>query len=127
VEPLPNGIRVQLVDDLKQKIFTKRNSSELSIFTQKFLDLIASIITQTDFKIFASAHSQKFKTQAGDSFSVWDLTAERALNIYRYLIEKGTNPENIANISAHGDYQLYIPEEPHSLQNNRISLELKLL
>ena len=124
IEEVEEGVKVQLLEGIYNRMFTRRNGSDFTPFLERVLEIVSDIIRDDEYNIAIEGHSQSFYSSRGSDFTQWELAQERAVKVYRYLLFSGISPDRIISIQSYGDQKLLFPDEPEAIQNNRISLTL---
>ncbi len=98
------GIIISLTHDA----YFKKASAELDIDTARsVLEKVALLLTRTDFRdknIRIEGHADIGDTDPyGPWPTNWDLAADRALNVLKYLVDFGADPKKFAAVS-YGEY-----------------------
>ena len=100
--------------------------SELDKLADAILELEQEIPPEINWVIRVDGHTDVRPVSATGRFrSNWELSAERAISVVRYLIDRGVSPERLA-AAGFGEYQPLDPsatEEAYA-RNRRIELKL---
>ncbi len=120
VEQTPDGLRIQLLDRLKLKMF-KNNGAEISNRGRHLLAIIGSIISKLPNRIAITGHTD-LETQSATS--KWQVSGDRADNARATLVSFGVAAERFSRIVGKGDTTPVHPSFPKAKRNNRISVLL---
>ena len=91
---------------------------------KEILEAISNIVSNTTNKISIAGHTDSNFFAAGDNYTSWELSADRANSARRRLANTGLEGERFAKVEGLADKDLLIPSEPNSPRNRRISLTL---
>lgn len=118
------GIIISLTHDA----YFKRASAEIDIDTARIvLEKVALLLTRTDFRdknIRIEGHTDAGPTDPyGPWPTNWDLAADRALNVLKFLVDFGANPEKLAAVS-YGEYMPIVSNETEEgmSKNRRVDI-----
>ncbi len=120
------GLRVQILDDFKQRIFDETDQTGLTRTGKRVLNILGSAIVELDLPINLVAHSRRIDTQAGAAFTVWESSAKKALDVFAYLQGIGISHQKFSDIAGYGDRELRDLSDPYSFVNDRVSFEVLL-
>ncbi len=124
MEILPEGLRIQILDQRDRSMF-EGNSSRLTGFAKRLLALIGAIASELPNNISLSGH-----TDGGDYRSInpaygkWELTADKAAAAHQWLTDAGLPRERFVSIVGKSDTDLLDTEDPEAPRNRRISILL---
>lgn len=123
IEQTPEGLRIQLVDQVGYSMFAI-GSAHPNAQTHKLVKLVSRVVAQLPNKISISGHtdSRAYRTPSG--YTNWELSSDRANAARRLLIESGLGADRIALVQGRADTDPLLPSEPESEQNRRISIVL---
>ena len=118
------GIIISLTHDA----YFKRASAELDIDTARsVLEKISFLLTRTDFKdknIRIEGHTDPGATDPDGPWQTnWELASARAVNVLKYLVDFGADPEKFAAVS-YGEYMPIAPNETEEgmSRNRRVDI-----
>ncbi len=124
VEEVPEGIKIQLLDGLKKRMFVTRNGTNFTDYFERIMELIADLAKDTPFNVSIDGYSQQFYAARGVEFTAWELSLERALSVYRFLQLSGINEDRFVAVNGNADNDLYYTSDASNIANNRISITL---
>ncbi|MBN1302512.1 MAG: OmpA family protein [Melioribacteraceae bacterium] len=126
-EIVTEGLRIELVES-SDNVFFGIGSSELNSTASRLLHDIGNQLSTLPNKIVVEGHtdSRPFLS-GGESYTNFELSADRANSARRALLSGGVKVENIDEIRGYADKRLRDPENPYSLVNRRISIIIKYL
>ncbi|HRK23830.1 MAG TPA: peptidoglycan -binding protein [Beijerinckiaceae bacterium] len=127
---------IRIVGDrfvFQSELFFETGASDLSVAGSAELDKIAAALQDLEREIppeipwiaRIDGHTDKRPFQSGSARSNWELSANRAISVVRYLVSKGVSPQRLA-ATGFGEFQpIDLGESPEALARNR-RLELKV-
>ncbi len=122
VEITPDGLRVQIVDDLNRPMFAL-GSAAVQPYMREILHEIGKVLNDVDSKIALSGHTDSAQYAGGErGYSNWELSADRANASRRELISGGMNTDKIVRVVGLADSSLLVKDDPKSPLNRRISI-----
>ena len=123
VDRTKDGLRIQLVDQEKNSMFPL-GSTEMSGSAKKLMALVAQAINQLPNRISITGHTDSTAFANPGVKDNWDLSAERANTSRRALEAAGLPEDRIYDVSGKGPSDPYLPQDPNSPQNRRVSIVL---
>ncbi len=123
VDSTPEGIRIQVLDTQGQPMFPP-NSSAMYERTQQLLLLVGKTIRDLPQKIAIDGHTISNGTIDGNGYGNWELSADRALNARRVLLQAGITDARIGRVSGRAGTDPLSAKEPNDVRNHRITLIL---
>jgi chemotaxis protein MotB len=123
VDRTQEGLRIQLVDQEKNSMFPS-GSTEMSGSAKKLMSLVAQAINQLPNRISITGHTDSTAFANPGVKDNWDLSAERANSSRRALEAAGLPEARIYDVSGKGPSDPYLPQDPNSPQNRRVSIVL---
>jgi len=103
-----------------------RGVAEISPKAFPFLDMIAGIISGSTHNVCVEGHTDNLPIHTEKFPSNWDLSTTRAVNVLRYLIDKGKcSPQKIF-AAGFGEFQPIFPNDTaeHRAKNRRVEFVL---
>ena len=99
-----------------------RGVEEVSPKAFPFLNVIADIISKSSHNVRVEGHTDNLPIHTATSASNWDLSTTRAVNVLRYLINKGKCPPNRLSAAGFGEFQPIFPNDTpgHRAKNRRV-------
>jgi chemotaxis protein MotB len=118
----PEGLRIQIVDKQNRPMFDT-GSSALKDYTTQILVEVAKYLNTVPNRISLSGHTDA-KPYPGttQSYSNWELSADRANAARRALIAGGLDEQKIARVVGLASSVLFVKDEPLNPINRRISI-----
>ncbi len=123
VEHTPDGLRIQLLDRVKLKMF-KDDGAQISDRGRHLLAIIGSIVAKLPHHIAVTGHTDLAPNTAQASASKWQISGDRADNARATLVNFGVAAERFARIVGKGDTVPVHPSFPKAKRNDRISVLL---
>ena len=123
IDSTPEGLRIQLVDEDKQPMFPL-GSAEMLDPAKKLMALVAQVVQRLPNKISISGHTDSTPYAMGGKYSNWELSTDRANASRREFINDGIPPERVTRIIGLADREPFMPDDPASPRNRRISIVL---
>jgi chemotaxis protein MotB len=122
VEITPDGLRVQIVDDLNRPMFAL-GSAAVQPYMREILHEIGKVLNDVDSKVALSGHTDSAQYAGGErGYSNWELSADRANASRRELIAGGMATDKIVRVVGLADSSLLVKDDPKSPLNRRISI-----
>jgi len=122
VEVVPQGLRILLRDDKRNKMF-RRGSAQMTPFFQDVLRSLAPVFIPIENKLMISGHTDRSKFHNA-AFTNWELSSQRALQARQMLQIGGMPRERVAQVVAMSDTMPIDSINPKSSINRRIELLL---
>lgn len=125
MEITPDGIRIDTVDEDRGLLFDV-SSAKLNEPMQRFLRAFAPVIVNLGHPVEISGHTDARPFAPGSKTSNWDLSYQRAAAAREILETKGLPSDRVVGVFARGSSQLYVPIDPLSAQNRRLTFLIKV-
>jgi chemotaxis protein MotB len=122
-ELTPEGLMITVSGQDKYPMF-KPGSAELTDFTKTILFRISKLLQFSPNFIAIAGYTDKTVNTTDQTYTNWELSADRANAARRYLLSSGIPPEQIARITARADTDPIDINNPYSPQNRRITITL---
>ena len=99
-----------------------RGVAELSPKAFPFLNKIAYIISKSSHNVQIEGHTDNLPIHTEKSPSNWDLSTARAVNVLRYLVDKGKCSPKRLSAAGFGEFQPIFPNDTpeHRAGNRRV-------
>lgn len=123
VDQTPEGLRIQIIDQEGRSMFAS-GSANMFEHTQRLLALVSDAIEKLDNPVAIKGHTDSTPYASGKDYSNWELSTDRANSSRRALLAAGLPESRIASVVGRADQEHFIPEEPRSPRNRRISIVL---
>lgn len=123
VDQTPEGLRIQIIDQEGRSMFAS-GSSEMFQHTQRLLALVVDAIKKLDNPVAIKGHTDSTPFAGGGNYTNWELSTDRANSSRRALLAAGLPSSRIASVVGRADQEHFVPEEPNSPRNRRISIVL---
>ena len=92
-----------------------------------FLDKLVGIVVRWESPVRVEGHTDDLPIRTAQFPSNWELSTARAVNVLRYLIEKGgTDPKNLSAV-GYGEYHPFVPNlsAENRSRNRRVEIHLE--
>jgi len=123
VEQVPEGLRIQLLDQERYALF-ESGSAGMSAKTRELLAAVAEIIREMPQKIEISGHTDAVPFAPGSPNDNFTLSSARADASRRVLETAGVPKTRVQKVVGRADREPLIPEDPFDPANRRISVTL---
>jgi chemotaxis protein MotB len=123
IDQTPEGLRIQIIDQEGRSMFSS-GSSDMFAHTQRLLALVSDAISKLDNPVAIKGHTDSTPYSSDNGYSNWELSTDRANSSRRALIAAGLPASRIASVVGRADQEHFVPEEPNSPRNRRISIVL---
>ncbi len=122
VKQTPEGLRIDITDSDKFAMF-ERGSARLTVHGETILHKMSELLKKMPNFMAISGHTDASPLETGTpEYSNWELSADRAQTARRFLVKSGIEQERPKRITGMADKELFMPTEPRSPKNRRISL-----
>jgi chemotaxis protein MotB len=115
------GLRIQLIDSSKMGFFDT-GSDVLNAEGVKILTAIAHELGPLPNGIVVEGYTDSRQYSKGDTFTNWDLSADRANAARRVMERQGVRPVQIQEVRGYADTEPRIPNDPLDPRNRRVSI-----
>jgi len=123
VERVPEGLRIQIVDQARSSMFPL-GSARMYPPTEALLRQVASVIARLPNKISIAGHTDAIAYRRTDGYDNWSLSLDRADATRRVLVAAGLDQGRIATVIGKADTEHMFPQAPRDPRNRRISITL---
>jgi len=120
---VPEGLRIQLVDQAKVEMFTSGSAIPLD-HTVALLKKVADVIKTMPNRISISGHTDAIPFGGRANYGNWELSADRANASRRILTEAGFPIKNIMRVEGKAETDPFNKDNPNAPTNRRISIVL---
>ncbi len=119
------GLRVELLETEKGMFFEsgKPNPSDRG---RELLQMLSNQLGKLPNKLLIEGHTDS-KPYASESYSNWELSADRANTARRLMQNSGVKPNQVAQVRGYADQQLRKEDDPENPGNRRISVIVQYL
>ena len=117
---VPQGLRILIRDDDEREMYS-RGSARISPYFRHLLMALAPVFQRVENRVMISGHTDSTPF-AGDNYSNWELSSDRAMMARRVLLAGGMPPERVGQVVAMSDTMLDNPADPKGSENRRIEL-----
>lgn len=121
VEETPEGLQIQLVDQEGRSMFPS-GGAEPYERTRKLLAAMAPVLKRLPNRIRITGHTDASRMYERPGYTLWDLSADRAMAARRILAENGLPHEHFYSVEGRADAEPLFPDDPFLASNRRISI-----
>ncbi len=125
IQVTSDGLRITLFDRPNKPLFDG-NSAEFTEWGRFVMQNLSWSIDRHHFRVTIDGHTKSNLDLARESYSAWELSADRANAARRSLVHYAVEPELIERITGYADTKPLAGEAPDSESNQRITLSLAL-
>lgn len=126
IEMMKDGVRINIFDKGFRPIFEPESASFTAYGTWVFSTLAWEIARYTTFHVELEGHTQKGFSTSKESYSAWDLSADRANATRRKLVDYGVGETQISKVSGLAATQPMPNSPPEADTNRRVTVILKV-
>lgn len=123
VDVTPEGLRIQIIDDKGRTMFAS-GSAVMHGFMRELLLKVSKVIGPMSNQISVRGHTDSVRYREPNRYDNWNLSADRAQNSRRVLVEGGVGREKIENVMGRADRDPLLADDPSNERNRRISVVL---
>jgi len=118
------GLRIELIED-KNGTFYELGSARLSASGQELLSLLAGELKTLPNELLIEGHTDAARYTSDQSYSNWELSADRANSARRLLQQDGVRTDQVTQVRGYADQLLRVKNNPLDPSNRRISILVK--
>ncbi len=123
IDRVPEGLRIQLVDQEGRPLFAS-GSAVLTPVAQQLHELVGRTIGGLPNNLSIRGHTDATPFRGDGSYSNWDLSADRANASRRTLLAYGVKAERVTEVVGRAEREPLLEDDPQNPQNRRISIIL---
>ena len=120
----PEGLRIELLEG-KDGTFYEIGSAKLSASGQELLSLLGTELKTLPNSLLIEGHTDSTPYSDDNSYSNWDLSADRANSARRLLQQDGVRTNQVTQVRGYADQMLRVKSNPTDPSNRRISILVK--
>ncbi|MGA2886693.1 MAG: flagellar motor protein MotB [Terracidiphilus sp.] len=120
----PEGLRIELIEG-KNGTFYEIGSAKLSENGQELLALLGKELKTLPNCLLIEGHTDSTPYSSDNSYSNWDLSADRANSARRLLQQDGVRTDQVSQVRGYADQMLRDKNNPTDPSNRRISILVK--
>jgi chemotaxis protein MotB len=120
----PEGLRIELIEG-KNGTFYELGSAKLSASGQELLSLLGSELKTWPNSLLIEGYTDSTPYSNDNSYSNWDLSADRANSARRLLQAAGVRENQVTQVRGYADQMLRVKDNPTDPSNRRISILVK--
>lgn len=118
------GLRIELIEG-KNATFYEIGSAKLSASGQTLLALLAAELKTLPNPLLIEGYTDATPYSNDNSYSNWDLSADRANSARRLLQQDGVRTDQVTQVRGYADQMLRVKDNPFDPSNRRISILVK--
>jgi len=118
------GLRIELIEG-KNGTFYEIGSAKLSESGQVLLALLAAELKTLPNSLLIEGHTDATTYSKDNSYSNWDLSADRANSARRLMQQDGVRTDQVSQVRGYADQMLRVKDNPTDPSNRRISILVK--
>ena len=118
------GLRIELIEG-KDGTFYELGSAKLSVSGQTLLALLAAELKTLPNSLLIEGHTDATPYSNDNSYSNWDLSADRANSARRLMQQDGVRTDQVSQVRGYADQMLRVKNNPTDPSNRRISILVK--
>jgi chemotaxis protein MotB len=118
------GLRIELIEG-KDGTFYELGSAKLSASGQTLLALLAAELKTLPNSLLIEGHTDATPYSKDNSYSNWDLSADRANSARRLMQQDGVRVNQVSQVRGYADQMLRVKDNPTDPSNRRISILVK--
>jgi chemotaxis protein MotB len=118
------GLRIELIESGTGQTFFPNGSAVMNPVTVMALRLIGEELKALHAPIIIEGHTDARSFGEGDSYTNWELSADRANAARRMLESTGITADRVIEVRGMADRDLRVPSDPMNPSNRRISILL---
>ncbi len=123
IDHTPEGMRIQLVDQEGRAMFAP-DSAEPYPRTRTLLGQVARILQRLPNRIAISGHTDAAPITGRESYSNWEMSADRANAARRILQTGGVDDDRLAEVTGRAGTEPLLPDDPYAPANRRVAIVL---
>jgi chemotaxis protein MotB len=125
VQVTSDGLRITLFDRAKRPLFAGKEIG-FTPWGDFVMQNLAWLIERDRFRVIIDGHTRSNLSMSGDTYTPWELSADRANAARRSLVHYAVDPKQIERVTGYADTKPMDGEPPESESNQRITLSLSL-
>jgi chemotaxis protein MotB len=118
------GLRIELIEG-KDGTFYEMGNAKLNTSGQELLALLAAELKTLPNSLLIEGHTDAAPYSSDDSYSNWDLSADRANSARRLLQRNGVRSNQVSQVRGYADQMPRVKDNPFDPSNRRISILVK--
>ena len=123
VDITPEGLRIQIIDSEGRSMFPI-GKANMHGFMKELVNKVTQVIIPQSNQISVRGHTDGKPYPVGATYNNWNLSSDRALASHRAMVDTGLEQNRVENVVGRADREHFLPDEPLSPRNRRISIVL---
>lgn len=116
-----DGLKINIHSLQNKPMFTS-GKTDFAQYASKIIGWLAKELNKTPRKVTIIGHTDTENYGSSQSYSNWELSADRANATRRYLVENGMPPDKVVRIQGTGSQNLLIKKDGAHPGNRRIEI-----
>ena len=122
LDMMRDGLRIQIVDELSRPMFDS-GSAVVKPYMRELLREIGKMLADVPNHVTLEGHTDAQPFGGGErGYSNWELSSDRANASRREIVVGGLPEDRVLLVQGLASSKLFVPEEPQSPMNRRISV-----
>jgi len=122
IELTREGLRIQLIEGSSDVSFFKAGSANLSLRGELILKTIAMELKRLPNQMVIEGHTDASDIARGESYTNWELSADRANAARRAMMDGGLQPGQVYQVRGYAANKPRIKDNPNDPRNRRITI-----
>ena len=123
-EQTEEGLEIQIVDKDRRTMFSGR-TAQLYSYAEHLIETVGKTVRNLPNRIEISGHTRIEQFPAEETYTNWELSADRANAARRILHLTGVSDDKIAQVVGRASNDPLHIDQPRRLENSRITILLK--
>ena len=115
------GLRIELLES-DESTFFENGGSRPTELGRRAIATIAEQLSALDSPVVIEGHTDSTPYPAGNNYSNWELSTDRANSARRLLLDAGMAPPRIVEVRGFAATRLRTPDQPADASNRRVSM-----
>jgi chemotaxis protein MotB len=124
IQVTDEGLRIELLEAPNDGFFAS-GSAAIKPDTVLILTIIAQELSKLPNLVAIEGHTDRRPYLAGQQYTNWELSSDRANAARRVLDEAGLKTGQVAEVRGFASTRLRVPTDPVAAQNRRISIVVR--
>ena len=125
IQMTAEGLRIELLDSAESMFFDS-GSAHVKAETEQLLGLIARELGAIGRPVIVEGHTDSRPYSGSQSYSNWDLSADRANAARRIMESSGLGNQQVRAVRGFADRHLRVQDQPYDPRNRRVSIVVPL-
>lgn len=117
----PDGLRIELREGAGGETFFSRGGAAVTPSAEAALRIVAENVATLPNRLVIEGHTDA-ASYGSDSYTNWELSADRANAARRVLVTSGLTDARVAEVRGYADRQPLLPGDPYGPANRRVTI-----